>query len=185
MATNFPENLDTLTNPNANDPLSNPSHSQQHINLNDAVEAIQTKVGIDGSEDPNSLDFKVNQVESQLANLGNQTDTTIELLGLQGNNDLTITGIENKTTIDTFPASVYRTIKYDVQITRGSEYYYSTFNILNEGSTINIAEIGILSNTNDVLANTTFEVNSGIIGLCVTPVSSAVTVRYIRTALKS
>lgn len=185
MTTNFPENLDILANPNPNDSLSNPSHSQQHTNLNDAIEAIQIKVGTDNSTDPTSLDYKVNQVESQLANLGNQTESTVELLGLQGNNDLVITGIENKTTIDTFPASLYRTIKYDVLITRGTEYYSSSFNILNEESTLNIAEIGILSNTNNVLANTTFEVNSGIIGLCVTPTSSAVTVRYVRTALKS
>ncbi len=57
--TNFPTNLDDLTNPDGVDKLSSPSHSGQHTNANDAIEAIQNKLGIDDSEDPNSVDFKL------------------------------------------------------------------------------------------------------------------------------
>jgi hypothetical protein len=63
MATDFPENLDNFTNPDSNNPLSNPSHSEQHANANDAIEALQAKVGIDGSTDPNSLDYRISQLE--------------------------------------------------------------------------------------------------------------------------
>lgn len=56
MATNFPTSLDVLTNPLATDPLNAPSHSGQHSNANDAVEAIEAKVGIDGSLVATSLD---------------------------------------------------------------------------------------------------------------------------------
>lgn len=48
MSTNFPTSLDTLTNPASGDPLNNPSHSAQHANVNDAIEAIEAKVGITG-----------------------------------------------------------------------------------------------------------------------------------------
>ena len=72
MATNFPNSLDELVNPNSTDSLSNPSHSQQHINLNDAVEAIQSKVGIDGSEDVNSLDYRVSSLEDSNAGSSNE-----------------------------------------------------------------------------------------------------------------
>lgn len=117
------------------------------------------------------------------------TDADVEKinteLGLAGNNDLTITGIENKTTVDSFTKSVYRTVNYDLQITRGSEYYSSSLRVLNDGTNINLAEFNIISNTTNSLANVTFEENSGIISLCVTPVSSAVTARYYRTALKA
>ena len=61
MATNFPTSLDTLTNPTSSDSLSSPSHSAQHANVNDAVEALQAKVGVDGSAVTTSLDYKVAQ----------------------------------------------------------------------------------------------------------------------------
>lgn len=184
MATNFPNSLDTLTNPNSTDSLSNPSHSQQHTNLNDAVEAIQTKIGADGSNDVNSLDYKVSDIISQLDGLGNSTETIQTLLGLEGNNDLTVEGIENKTTLDSFNKNVYRTVEYSVQISRGSDHYSSKITILQDGTNINASESNIISNTNNTLANITFEENSGIISLCVTPVSTAITARYIRTAIK-
>lgn len=183
MATNFPENLDNLTNPNSTDSLE--GHAQQHSNVNDAIEAIQTKIGVDGSEDTNSLDYKIAQIEAEIGGLGNSTDTISTLLGLEGNNDLVITGIENKTTIDSFALSLYRSADYKVQISKGSEYYFTKISVLTDGTNINMSESDMISNTNNNLANITFEENSGIISLCVTPVSSAVTVRYFRTALKA
>lgn len=59
MAINFPTSLDTLTNPTATDYLNSPSHSGQHSDANDAIEALEAKVGVDGSVDTNSLDYKV------------------------------------------------------------------------------------------------------------------------------
>lgn len=61
MASDFPAALDVLTNPEPNDPRNSPTvpHAEQHANANDAIEALQVKVGIDGSADEDSLDFKV------------------------------------------------------------------------------------------------------------------------------
>lgn len=64
MATNFPTGLDTLTNPAPTDVTDAPSHSGQHINSNDAIEAMQAKIGIDGSAVTSSLDYKVNNPAS-------------------------------------------------------------------------------------------------------------------------
>lgn len=183
LATNFPENLDNLTNPTSTDSLE--GHAQQHSNVNDAIEAIQTKVGINGSNNPNSLDYKINDLVTIVGGLNNSTDNISTLLGLDGNNDLVISGIENKTVIDSFALSLYRSADYKVQISKGSEYYFAKIAILSDGTHINVSESDIISNTNNNLANITFEENSGIISLCVTPVSSAVTVRYFRTALKA
>jgi hypothetical protein len=49
MATNFPTSLDNFTNPTANDSLNIPSHSLQHANANDAIEAIEAKLGVGSS----------------------------------------------------------------------------------------------------------------------------------------
>jgi hypothetical protein len=49
MATNFPTSLDTFTNPNSGNTLDSPSHSIQHSDINDAVEAIEAKIGVGSS----------------------------------------------------------------------------------------------------------------------------------------
>jgi hypothetical protein len=41
MATNFPTSVDSLVNPVSNDSLNSPSHSAQHTNANDAIEAVE------------------------------------------------------------------------------------------------------------------------------------------------
>jgi len=48
-ATNFPTSLDSLTNPSATDSVATVSHSAQHANANDAIEALQAKLGIGAS----------------------------------------------------------------------------------------------------------------------------------------
>ena len=59
MATNFPTTLDSLTNPSSGNTLNSPSHSTQHANANDAIEALEAKVGVDSSAVTTSLDYKV------------------------------------------------------------------------------------------------------------------------------
>ena len=45
-ATNFPTSLDSLTNPSGTDSVATVSHSGQHSNANDAIEALEAKLGI-------------------------------------------------------------------------------------------------------------------------------------------
>lgn len=63
MATNFPSNLDNFTNPTSSDTLDSPDHATQHADVNDAVEALQEKVGVDSSAVTTSLDYRVSQLE--------------------------------------------------------------------------------------------------------------------------
>jgi hypothetical protein len=186
MATDFPLDLDTLINPTSTNTLSAPSHSEQHANANDAIEALQAKVGIDGSEDPDSLDYKISTLEGQIGNIGSSGAVTVELLGLEGNNDVsaTVCEIENATVLDTFPSDVWSTVKYTLQVTRGPSMYTADILVLNDGTNINVSESNIISNTDNSLFTYTFEENSGIISLKITPVSTAVTARYYRTAVK-
>ena len=66
MATNFPTSLDSLTNPASTDQLNSPSHAQQHANANDAIEALEAKVGISGSSVTTSHDYKIAQLEAAI-----------------------------------------------------------------------------------------------------------------------
>ena len=63
MTTNFPTSVDAFTNPTSNDTLDNPPHDQQHADINDAMEAVQTKIGADGSAVSSSLDYRVAALE--------------------------------------------------------------------------------------------------------------------------
>lgn len=58
MATNFPNSLDAFTNPTASDTLASVPHASQHADANDAIEALETKVGIDGATSTSTLEVR-------------------------------------------------------------------------------------------------------------------------------
>lgn len=174
MAINFPQSLDQLGNPNGTDSLSNPSHSQQHSNANDAIEALQTKVGIDNSQDPSSLDYLIRTAAAQTENLGTNGNNSANEVPL----------IENTTTLDTVDGSLYGTIKYILQLTYDDLYYVSDITIFDSTTGIDYVESNIISNTEDQLATINFNKIGDIINLVVTPENESVTVRYYRTSLK-
>jgi len=176
MATNFPNSLDSLNNPASSDELI--GHSQQHANENDAIEALQTKVGIDGSADTDSIDYRLAQLETGGGQIGVE-------LGLAGNNDITISGIENKTAIDTFSKTLYSTVRYTLQIKKNNLFVSDQLDIVNDGTDLHVNRYEISSNTNSSLYTIQLEENAGIISLSVTPTSGSITARYYRTALKS
>jgi hypothetical protein len=66
MASNFPSSLDSFTNPSSSDAMDSVSvpHATQHSDLNDAVEALQAKVGADSSAVASSHDYKIAQLEA-------------------------------------------------------------------------------------------------------------------------
>ena len=46
-----------FVNPTATSPQNAPSHSSQHINIKDAVAAVQAKLGVDGEAVTSSIDY--------------------------------------------------------------------------------------------------------------------------------
>jgi hypothetical protein len=87
MATNFPNSLDSLTNPVSTDQLNSPSHSDQHINANDAIEALQAKVGTDNSAVTTSHDYRIRQLE---LNPVTSTANKIEQVVVNGASEITL-----------------------------------------------------------------------------------------------
>ena len=62
MSSTFPTTLDSLTDPTSTSKLNSPSHSQQHVNSNDALEKLEAKVGVDGSAVTTTHDYKLSGV---------------------------------------------------------------------------------------------------------------------------
>ena len=100
MATNFPTSLDTLTNPTSSDSLSSPSHSAQHANVNDAVEALQAKVGADSSAVTSSHDYKIADHASRITTLEGATNGGMVPLVTEDFTSVSAVNIDNVFTAD-------------------------------------------------------------------------------------
>jgi len=77
MSTNFPTSLDSLTNPTPTDSELTVSHSTQHSNANDAIEALQAKVGVNSSAVTTSHDYKLSEVTSTDKAVGKTATQTL------------------------------------------------------------------------------------------------------------
>lgn len=111
-------------------------------------------------------------------------------LGAEGNNEMTVSGIENTTIIDTVPLSEWRLIKYMVSLaknTGGANKFYATeFSILIDNTNVNISEYGSIDNDGEV-GTVTVTANAGNLQLIVSPNQAIIpiTVRYARIGLKA
>lgn len=117
-------------------------------------------------------------------------DTTsyhADSLGGDGNNSVTINGIESSTVFDTIDTSIWRTVKYLIQLSSpGSTSYRSTeLNLIFDGTNQNITEYGSVKNTANDVGTISASLNAGTISMTVTPVLSPMTIRYYRTGLKA
>jgi hypothetical protein len=111
-------------------------------------------------------------------------------LGTTGNNENTISGIENVTVIDNFDATEWRMVKYLVSIaktTNGDNKFYATeLTILVDGSNVNVSEYGTIDNDGNI-GTISVSRTGDTVALTVTPdpVIKPVTVRYARIGLKA
>lgn len=97
MAINYPTSLDNFTNPTSTDQVASVTvpHATQHANANDAIEALEAKVGADGSAVTTSHDYKLGEVISTDKAVGKTATQTLT------NKTLTSPTITNKTSTGT------------------------------------------------------------------------------------
>jgi len=91
MATSFPTSIDELVNPQGTDSVKEVSHAAQHSNANDAIEALEQKVGVNNSTDVNSLDYKVKQLELNFQDPEEIKDLAAGLLNHTDHQNITAT----------------------------------------------------------------------------------------------
>ena len=93
------------------------------------------------------------------------------------------TTTESQTSIDSFSASTYRSAKYQVQITRGSEYQVTEISIVHDGSDSYGTEYATLK-TGAILSTFSTDISGGNVRLLATPSSSSSTVfKFTKTAI--
>jgi hypothetical protein len=111
-------------------------------------------------------------------------------LGSTGNNENTITGIENPTVIDNFDATVWRMVKYMVSIsktTAGDNKFYATeMTILVDGTNVSVSEYGTIDNDGNIgTINVSRTGNTVALTVTPDPAIKPVTVRFARMGLKA
>jgi hypothetical protein len=111
-------------------------------------------------------------------------------LGTFGNNENTITGIENSTVIDSFDATIWRMVKYIVSISKTSsgdnKFYATELTILVDGANANVSEYGTIDNDGNI-GTVDVSRTGNTVAITVTPDPSIkpVTVRFARIGLKA
>jgi hypothetical protein len=97
MATNFPENLDSLINPQPTDSVAAVSHAAQHANANDAIEALEAKVGVTNSSVTTSLDYRVKSLETAALDTEGIQDIAAALITNGSHTNITVSYDDNAT----------------------------------------------------------------------------------------
>jgi len=81
MTTTYPTTKQTIPNPSSTDTLENVTpeldHDYQHSTVNDTIEALQDKVGVDGSAVTTTHDYKLSEVTSTDKAVGKTATQTL------------------------------------------------------------------------------------------------------------
>jgi hypothetical protein len=111
-------------------------------------------------------------------------------LGSYGNNENTITGIENVTVIDNFDATVWRMVKYIISISKTSagdnKFYATELTILVDGANVSVSEYGTIDNDGNI-GTISVSRTGNTVAITVTPdpAIKPVTARFARIGLKA
>jgi hypothetical protein len=112
-----------------------------------------------------------------------------EALGVDGNNELEIFGIENTTVIESVSIEEWRWLKYMISISKISggvnKFYATELTILIDSNDINVSESNVIDNDGD-MGTISVSRNGSNLQLVVTPLPNIrpITVRYARMGLR-
>ncbi len=111
-------------------------------------------------------------------------------LGSDGNNELSVSGIENVTLIDSVKIADWRLVKYIISIsknTNGDNKFYATeLSILIDGTNVNVSEYGIIDNDGDIGTVDVSRVGEDLnLSIIPNPAVKPVTVRFARMGLRA
>ncbi len=109
-------------------------------------------------------------------------------LGSAGNNEVTITGIENSTIFDNFLTTEWRSVKYVVSLSKtgGDKFSTTELTIVPDGTNVNVSEYGTVD-TNGNIGTVSVSMVGTTVSLTIVPVGgqTPITLRYMRTGLKA
>jgi hypothetical protein len=128
--------------------------------------------------------------QTDYENLIDSTAAQATDLATAGNNENTISDIQNATVFDNFDATVFRMIKYLISIKKTSagdnKFYATEMTILVDGTNVNVSEYGTID-TDGNIGTISVSRTGNTVNLTVTPVGgiTPITLRFARMGLKA
>ena len=118
--------------------------------------------------------IKVENIDSSVP-LGNEVDQTVSL---------NTTASTDQVVIDTFDKTVYRTTKYLVQMTAGTDYHSTEMLVIHDGTTAYLTEYAAMYD-NTLLSSFDVDISGDDVRLLATPASSTSTsFKIFKTLIK-
>ena len=102
------------------------------------------------------------------------------IVGVSSNTFTTVS--TSQVVIDTFSASVYRSAKYQVQVTSGPRYHIIELNLVHDGTTVFLAQYGEVL-TGSSLGTFDADISGGNVRLLFTGVNAVSTINIFKTTL--
>ena len=84
--------------------------------------------------------------------------------------------------LDIFSSSTYRSVKYQIQVSSGTDYQTSEVSLIHNGSNSYITEYGLVS-TNSSLINYDTDISGGNVRLLMSPVNPINTIKFVKTSI--
>ena len=100
MPINFPTSLDNFSNPTTGDKLDSPSHSQQHSDANDALEALEAKLGVGASPAASATANQVLNISSAGTSAWTSTLNNLILVSPEENFTISATAASGTVALD-------------------------------------------------------------------------------------
>lgn len=100
---------------------------------------------------------------------------------INSNNAVTTTNSANQI-LDIFSTDLYRSVKYQVQVTSSTSYQISELLLIHDGTTSYITEYGLIT-TNGVLMSYDTDVSGGSVRLLISPTNNNNTIKFTKTSI--
>ena len=100
---------------------------------------------------------------------------------IDSNNIITTTNSANQV-LDLFSTALYRSVKYQVQVTSSTSYQISELLLIHDGTTSYITEYGLIT-TNGVLMSYDTDVSGGSVRLLISPTNNNNSIKFTKTSI--
>lgn len=149
MASNYPTNLDALTNPAPGSTMLSPAHSAQHANANDAIEAVQATLGTNPQGGSATVKARIAAAETALT----AKASTAYVDALNTAMDTRVDAIESTTSFSSLQ-SAWQADDAEVRAVADAALVAASSGGAGDSYSINVKSFGALGNgtTNDTTA---------------------------------
>lgn len=112
-----------------------------------------------------------------------RTRDTADIIAIKNFDHSSTTSSTSQVALDEFSVTSFRSAKYQLQVTRGTDYHTSEFLVVHDGTSTFNTEYGTIT-TGNILASFDSDISGGNVRLLITPASTdSTTFKLIRTSI--